>query len=70
MALLKLVRWVHSYPLLMSVSEAFSVTLTLNKIYTKLGVTEIVFGPRVKSSALETTNLVALFTICIIYLFP
>ena len=45
----KLVRWVLSCSLLMSVSEAFSVTFTLNKIYTKLWVTETVFGPQVKS---------------------
>ena len=35
-ALLKLVRQVLSCPLLMSMSEAFLVTFTLNKIYTKL----------------------------------
>ena len=63
MAPLKLVRWVHSYPLLMSVSEAFSVTLTLNKIYTKLGVTEIVFGPRVIPSSSDTMKSVASVTI-------
>ena len=28
---LKLVRWVHSYPLLMSMSEAFPITFTSNK---------------------------------------
>ena len=63
MSLLKLVRWLHSYPLLMSVSEAFSVTFTLNKIYTKLGVTEIVFGPRVISSSSDTMNSVASVTV-------
>ena len=67
-AWLKLVRWVLSSPLLMSISEAFSVTFSLNKIYTKLWVTETVFGPGVKSSSLETTNLVAQFAIhCISY---
>ena len=40
---LKLVRWVLSRPLLMSKSEASSVTSTLNKIYTKLWVTETVW---------------------------
>ena len=35
-ALLKLVRQVPSCPLLMSMSEDFLVTFTLNKIYTKL----------------------------------
>ena len=35
-ALLKLVRWVCSCPLLISLSEAFPVIFTLNKIYTKL----------------------------------
>ena len=60
---LKLVRQLLSYPLLMSISEAFSVTFTLNKIYTKLWVTETVFGPWVKSSPSETTNLAALFTV-------
>ena len=35
-ALLKLVRWVCSCPLLISLSEDFSVIFTLNKIYTKL----------------------------------
>ena len=54
--------------LLMSMSEVFSATFTLNKIYTKLWVTETVFGPGVKSSSLETTNLVAQFAIhCISY---
>ena len=48
-ALLKLMRWVLFCPLLISMSEAFSVTFTLNKIYTKLWVTETVFGPQVKS---------------------
>ena len=57
---LKLVRWVLSRPLLMSKSEASSVTSTLNKIYTKLWVTETDSG--VKSSPLETTNPVAPFT--------
>ena len=61
-ALLKLVRWVLFCPLLISMSEAFSVTFTLNKIYTKLWVTETVFGPGVKSPS-ETTNPAALFTI-------
>ena len=65
--LLKLVRWLLSCPLLMSVSEAFSVTFTLNEIYTRLWVTETVFGPRVKSS-LEAMNLVAPSTAyCISY---
>ena len=58
---LNLVRWVLSCLLLMSMSEVFSVTFTLNKINTKLWVT--VFGPGVKSSPLETTNPVALFTV-------
>ena len=49
-ALLKLLRWVLSCSLLMSMSEAFSVTFTLDKIYTMLQVTETVltetvFGP-------------------------
>ena len=35
-ALLKLVRWVCSCPLLIPLSEAFPVIFTLNKIYTKL----------------------------------
>ena len=55
-ALLKLVKWVLSCPLLMSMSEAFSVISTLNKIYTKLWVTETAFGPRVESSPSETMN--------------
>ena len=55
--LLKPVRPVLASPLLMSTSEDFSVTFTLNKIYTKLWVTETVFGPWVKSSPSETTNL-------------
>ena len=54
-ALLKLVRWVLFCPLLISMSEAFAVTFTLNKIYTMLWVTEAVFGPRVKSPS-ETTS--------------
>ena len=58
---LKLVRRVLSCPLLMFLSEAFSVTFNLNKIYTKLPVTETVFGPGVKSP-LEMTNLAVLFT--------
>ena len=49
-ALLKVVRWVLSCSLLTSMSEAFSVTFTLDKIYTMLQVTETVFGPRVISS--------------------
>ena len=56
-----LVRWILSFLLLMSMSEAFSVTLTLNKIYTKHRVTETVFVPGVKSS--ETTNIAAPFTV-------
>lgn len=44
-ALLKVVRWVLSCSLLTSMSEAFSVTFTLDKIYTMLQVTETVFGP-------------------------
>ena len=56
-----LVRWILSFLLLMSMSEAFSVTLTLNKIYTKHRVTETVFVPGVKSS--ETTNTAAPFTV-------
>ena len=59
----KLVSWVLSYPLLMSMAEAFSVTFTLSKIYTMLWVTEIVFGPGVKSSSSVTMNPAALFTI-------
>ena len=58
---LQLVRWVLSRPLLMSKSEA-SVISTLNKIYTKLWVTETVFDSGVKFSPLETMNPVALFT--------
>ena len=53
-ALLKLVRWILSCALLMSMLEAFPVTSTLNKIYTKVLVTETVFGFGFKSSALET----------------
>ena len=55
-AWLKLVRWVLSSPLLMSMSEAFSVSFTLNKIYTKLWVSKTVFGPRFKASPSETMN--------------
>ena len=44
-ALLKVVRWVLSCSLLTSMSEAFSVTFTLDTIYTMLQVTETVFGP-------------------------
>ena len=55
-----LLKWVMS---VMSTSEAFPVTLTLNKIYTKFWLTETVLGPRVKSSPLETMNPVAPFTI-------
>ena len=62
-ALLKLVRWVLSCSLLMSMSEAFSVTFTLDKIYTVLQVTETVFGSGVKSSPSETMNPAAPFTI-------
>ena len=60
---LKLLRWVVSCPLLMSMSQAFSVTFTLKKIYTKFWVTETVFGPRIKSSPSETTNLTTPFTV-------
>ena len=59
----KLVKQVLSCLLLMSVSEAFSVTFTLNKIYTKLWVTETVFGPRVISSSSDTMNPVASVTV-------
>ena len=63
-ALLKLVRWVLSCPLLMCtppydvfyMTEDFSVTFTFSKIYTKLWVTETGFGPGVKSFPSETTN--------------
>ena len=44
--LLKLLRWVLSCSLLMSMSEGFSVTFTLDKIYTMLQVTETVFVPQ------------------------
>ena len=62
-ALLKLVKWVLSCPLLMSMSEALSVTCTLSNIYTKLWVIETVFCPRVNSSPSETTDLVTSFNI-------
>ena len=58
----KLVKWVLSCSLLMSMSEAFSVTFTLNKIYTKFWVIETVFGLQVKFSPSETTNVSVLFT--------
>ena len=61
-ALLQLMRRVLSCTLLMSMSEAFSVTFTLNKVDTKFWVTETVVGPSVKSP-LETMNLGAPFTI-------
>ena len=60
---LKLVGWVLSCPLLMSMSEAFSVTCTVSNIYTKLWVIETVFCPRVNSSPSETTDLATSFTI-------
>ena len=59
---LNLVRWILSFLLLMSMPGAFSVTFTLNKIYTKHRVTETVLGPGVKSSS-ETMNTAAPFTI-------
>ena len=62
-ALLKLARRVLSCPLLMSMSEALSVTCTLSNIYTKLWVIETVFCPRVNSSPSETTDLVTSFNI-------
>ena len=43
-------------------TEDFSVTFTLSKIYTKAWVTETGFGPGVKSFPLETMNPAAPFT--------
>ena len=65
-ALPKLAMWILSCSLLMSISEAFSVTFTLNKNLHK-SLTETVFGSGVKSSHSETTNLATLFTIHISY---
>ena len=60
---LKLVRRVLSCPLPVPLAGHFLYPFYFNKFYTKLWVTETVFGPRVKSSHLETVNSVTLFTI-------
>ena len=55
-ASLKSVRQVLSCPLPVPLVGSFLYPRYFNKIYTKLWITEIIFGPRVKSSPLETTN--------------
>ena len=61
--LLKLVRQVLSYSLPMPLAGSFLYPHYLNKIYTKLWVTETVFGPRLKSSPSETMNLATPFAV-------
>ena len=61
-SLLKLVRRVLSWPLPVPLAGSFLYPCYFNKIYTKLWVTETVFGPRVKSSS-ETMNLATPFTV-------
>ena len=60
---LKLVRQVLSCPFPVPLAGHFLYPFYFNKFYTKLWVTETVFGPRVKSSHLETMNPVTLFII-------
>ena len=60
---LKLLRQVLSCSLWVPLARSFLYTCYFNKIYTKLWAIEIVFGPGVKSSILETTNPAAPLTI-------
>ena len=60
---LKLLRQVLSCSLPVTLAGSFLYTCYFNKIYTKLWVIEMVFGPGVKSSTSETMNPAAPFTI-------